>query len=301
MLLFLAFIFLGGAVFALGEAATYPARLKARSLKRATDYGRVRITTNQQELVRFRERVVAPLAAKLAKIPLRLSPKTNVDTVAAKLVAAGLTQRVSPAGFLAVKGGVTVGGCLVGLALGGLGSPISGILFAPVLGAAGFIGSEWFLMLKIRSRREAIRSELPDALDLLAVSVEAGLGFDGAVTKLSEHMQGPLIDEFALTLNEMRVGEARPVALRKMAERVDAPELSNFVRAVIQADQLGISLGRILRVQATDSRLRRQAAAEEKAMKAPIRMLFPTVLLIFPAMFIVILGPAVLTILETFK
>jgi tight adherence protein C len=114
-------------------------------------------------------------------------------------------------------------------------------------------------------------------------------------------MDGPLIDEFALTLNEMRVGEARPVALRKMAERVDAAELSNFVRAVIQADQLGISLGRILRVQATDSRLRRQAAAEEKAMKAPIKMLFPTILLIFPAMFIVILGPAMLNIMDTFK
>src|SRR5262249_38169744 len=188
-----------------------------------------------------------------------------------------------------------------GLVLAGLGSPISGVLFAPVLGAAGFVGSDWFLMLKIRGRREAIRSELPDALDLLAVSVEAGLGFDGAVTKLSEHMQGPLIDEFTLTLNEMRVGEARPVALRKMAERVDAPELSNFVRAVIQADQLGISLGRILRVQAADSRLRRQAAAEERAMKAPIKMLFPTVLFIFPAMFLVILGPALMNVMAYLK
>ena len=111
-------------------------------------------------------------------------------------------------------------------------------------------------------------------------------------------MEGPLIDEFALMLSEIRVGETRTTALRKMAERVDAAELSNFVRAVIQADQLGISLGRILRVQATDTRLRRQAAAEEKAMKAPIKMLFPTVLFIFPAMFIVVLGPAFLNILD---
>ena len=146
------------------------------------------------------------------------------------------------------------------------------------------------------ARRAGIRSapQLPDALDLLAVSVEAGLGFDGAVAKLTEHMEGPLIEEFALALGEMRIGETRAKALKKLAERVRTPELASFVRAIIQADQLGISLGRILRVQATDTRNRRQAAAEEKAMKAPIKMLFPTVLFIFPAMFIVILGPAFL-------
>jgi tight adherence protein C len=155
--------------------------------------------------------------------------------------------------------------------------------------------------MKTRSRRDTIRSELPDALDLLAVSVEAGLGFDAAVAKLVDHMEGPLIDEFGLMISEIRVGETRTVALRKMAERVDATELSNFVRAVIQAEQLGISLGRILRVQATDTRLRRQAAAEEKAMKAPIKMLFPTIFLIFPALFIVVLGPAFLNIMSVFK
>jgi tight adherence protein C len=171
----------------------------------------------------------------------------------------------------------------------------------PAFGALAFIAPDWFLTSRIRTRRETIRSELPDALDLLTVSVEAGLAFDGAVSKLTEHMSGPLIDEFSLMLSEIRVGEQRSVALRKMAERVDAMELSNFVRAVIQADQLGISLGRILRVQATDTRLKRQAAAEEKAMKAPIKMLFPTVIFIFPAMFIVVLGPAMLNIMKVFK
>ncbi len=142
---------------------------------------------------------------------------------------------------------------------------------------------------------------MPDALDLLAVSVEAGLGFDGAVTELTEFMHGPLIDESGMTLAETRIGESRMVALKKMADRVDAAELSAFVRAVLQAEQLGISLGRILRVQAADSRLRRQAAAEEKAMKAPIKMLIPTVLFIFPAMFIVLLAPAVLNIVKVLK
>ena len=135
---------------------------------------------------------------------------------------------------------------------------------------------------------------------MLAVSVEAGLGFDGAVSKLTEHMDGALSEEFALTLGEMRIGESRHDALKKLAERSAAPEIASFTRAIIQADQLGISLGRLLRVQAADSRLKRQAAAEEKAMKSPIKMLFPTVIFIFPAMFIVILGPAFLNLMKLF-
>jgi tight adherence protein C len=301
MLLILALLCVGGAVFAVSEAATYPARLKARSIKRAADYGRVRVRTNERELLRFRERVLTPAAARLGAIPLKLSPRTNVETIGKRIVAAGLSQRLTISTFLAIKGAATIGGCLLGVAFAAFGSIGAGLLFMPAFGGLGFIAPDWFLTSRIRSRRETIRSELPDALDLLAVSVEAGLAFDGAVSKLTEHMSGPLIDEFSLMLSEIRVGEQRSVALRKMAERVDAMELSNFVRAVIQADQLGISLGRILRVQATDTRLKRQAAAEEKAMKAPIKMLFPTVIFIFPAMFIVVLGPAMLNIMKVFK
>ena len=301
MILFLALVCIGGAVFMVSEAATYPSRLKARSIKRAAEYGHVHVPRNELELLRFRERVVAPTATRLASIPLKLNPRTNVATIGIKLVAAGLSQRITVSSFLAIKGGTTVVGGLFGLLLGVTGSFASALIFIPMFGGLGFLVPDWTLAFKIRSRREKIRSDLPDALDLLAVSVEAGLGFDGAVTKLTEHMDGPLVEEFALMLNEIRVGEARSVALRKMAERVDAMELSNFVRAVIQADQLGISLARILRVQAADTRLRRQAAAEEKAMKAPIKMLLPTVFLIFPSMFIVILGPAMLNIMTVFK
>ena len=301
MLLFLALACIGGAVFMVSEAASYPSRLKARSVKRASEYGRVHIPRNELELLRFRERVVTPMAARLASIPLKLNPRTNVATIGKKIVAAGLSQRLTVSSFLAIKGGTTLAGGLLGLLLGVTGSFASAVFFVPIFGALGFLAPAWVLTLKIRSRREKIRSDLPDALDLLAVSVEAGLGFDGAVTKLTEHMEGPLVEEFALMLNEIRVGETRTVALRKMTERVDAMELSNFVRAVIQADQLGISLARILRVQAADTRLRRQAAAEEKAMKAPIKMLIPTVFFIFPSMFIVILGPALLNIMAVFK
>jgi tight adherence protein C len=160
----------------------------------------------------------------------------------------------------------------------------------------GILLPDYMLQQAIGRRQYQIRKSLPDILDLLIVSVEAGLGFDGAISKLADHMDGALTEEFNLALGEMRIGEGRQEALKKMAERCDTPEISSFTRAIIQADQLGISLGRILRVQAADTRLKRQAAAEEKAMKAPIKMLFPLVLFIFPAMFVVILGPALLNL-----
>ena len=145
-----------------------------------------------------------------------------------------------------------------------------------------------------------MRRELPDALDVLAVSVEAGLGFDAALARLGEYLEGPLVEEFLLVLAELRIGESRSAALRKMADRVDIPELTSVVSSLIQAEQLGSPLGRMLRIQAEESRGRRQVAAEEKAMKAPVKMLVPTALFIFPAMFVVILGPAVLSINEAF-
>jgi tight adherence protein C len=229
---------------------------------------------------------------------MKLNPRTNIEAIGARLLAAGLAQRISPSSFLAIKGGAMIASGVLGLALAAMASFVSGIVLLPILAAIGFFAPEFILSSRIRKRRDAVRGALPDALDLLAVSVEAGLGFDGAVTKLTEHMSGPLIDEFGLLLSEIRMGESRQTALKNMATRTGAQELKSFVRAVVQADQLGISLGRILRVQAADSRLRRQAAAEEKAMKAPIKMLFPTVLFIFPAMFVVLLGPALMQIIK---
>jgi tight adherence protein C len=245
--------------------------------------------------------VLTPAIHRLAAITLRVNPKATVEASASRLLAAGLATRVSATQFLALKGALALGGLLLTLLFGAVISPLAGFLLAPVAGFVGFLSPDAFLTMAIRSRREAIRAQLPDALDLLAVSVEAGLGFDGAVTKLTEHMEGPLVDEFALTLGEIRIGESRHEALKKFTDRVPTPEVAAFVRSIIQADQLGISLGRILRVQAADSRLRRQSAAEEKAMKLPIKMLFPTVMFIFPAMFLVVLGPAMLNIMHYLK
>ena len=299
MLLIIAVACLAGAVFLAGEVATLPSRERARSMRRATTYGFIRIASPLDQQ-RLRERAFEPLRETFAKWVLKVNPRTSMEAISLRLLGAGLGRRLSPTGFLAAKGFLAVGGALMGVLIVSVTGSGLGLLFMGALGAGGFIAPDYFVSLKAKGRREKIRADLPDALDLLAVSVEAGLGFDGAIAKLTEHMEGPLAEEFGLTLAEMRIGESRADALKRMSERVDAPELSSFTRAIIQADQLGTSLGRILRVQAADTRLRRQAAAEERAMKAPIKMLFPTVLFIFPAMFLIILGPAFLNLEKIF-
>src|SRR5918911_3967018 len=296
----LAVLLLAAAAYLLGEAATAPAREREVSVRRAATYGKVRAAVGERDRP-FRDRVVDPTRDKLARFVLKIHPKTTTDSVRAKLLAAGMGRTVSATGFLAAKSACGLAGLVFGAMLGGAISGGVGVLvFGLAVGGIGFIVPGFVVGSRARKRRESIKAQLPDALDLLAVSVEAGLGFDGAISKLTDHMDGPLTEEFGLTLNEIRIGESRGDALKKLSERCDTPEVSGFVRAIIQADQLGISLGRILRVQATDSRLRRQAAAEEKAMKAPIKMLFPTVLFIFPAMFLVILGPAFLNLSKLF-
>jgi len=290
---------LAGAAFLVGEIVTAPSRQRYVSVRRAGTYGKMEMPSGTPH-EGLRERVVAPLSDVLAKWALKINPRSSKDSIGRKLMAAGVGYRISPTGYLALKAFLALIGVFVGSMLGaskGLSGIILGALMA---GALGFLGPDYALTLKARSRKEKVRADLPDALDLLAVSVEAGLGFDASLAKLGEYMEGPLAEEFGLTLSEMRIGESRSEALKRMSERVDAPELSAFTRAIIQADQLGTTLGRILRVQAADARLRRQAAAEERAMKAPIKMLFPTVLFIFPAMFLVILGPAILNVQKIF-
>jgi tight adherence protein C len=298
MLLLIAVATVGFAAYYLAEVATAPMRTRRNLVHRAANYGREKVAG--KELPKFRERVMAPLTTQVARVMFKINPKASSETVAKKLMAAGL-RNASPNGFIASQGIFAVGLGVFGMLLFGAAKPAMAPLFGLLMGVLGFMGPSFVLNAKVRARQAAVASELPDALDLLSVSVEAGLGFDGAVQKLTEHMKGPLIEEFELALGEMRIGEGRQEALKKMAERSASPEMASFVRAIIQADQLGISLGRILRIQAGDTRLKRQLLAEEKAMKAPIKMLFPTVAFIFPAMFIVILGPAFLNLSKIFK
>jgi len=300
LLILLAIVFLAAAAYLVGEAVTAPAREREISVNRAANYGKVRAALGEREQP-FRDRVIGPTRDRLARLVLRIHPKTTLDGVRSRLLAAGLGRTVTPTGFLAAKAAAGIGGLVLGMLFGGALVGGAGVLlFGAMLGGLGFLAPDFVVGMRARKRREAMRSQLPDALDLLAVSVEAGLGFDGAISRLIDHMDGPLTEEFGLTLNEIRIGESRQDALKKLSERADTPEISGFTRAIIQADQLGISLGRILRVQASDTRQRRQAAAEEKAAKAPIKMLIPTVLFIFPAMFLVILGPAFLNLSKIF-
>ena len=301
-------IIAGGAValafFLLMDVATLPARERSGSIRRAAGYGKSRAVSGSNVLIdgTFKDRALLPMKTGLARGVLRITPRASVETVTNKLLRAGLNRTLSPTGYLASKGILAfvgfVGGQVFASVAGALAS--KAVLLGAAFAFVGFMLPDVVVTLKTRGRKEVLRAELPDALDLLAVSVEAGLGFDGAISTLTEHMDGPLADEFALALGEMRIGESRQNALTKMMRRVETPEFSAFVRAIIQADQLGISLGRILKVQASDTRNRRQLAAEERAMKAPIKMLFPTVIFIFPAMFVVILGPAFMNLSEIF-
>jgi tight adherence protein C len=298
MLLILAALSLSLSAVCVGNLVTLPARNRRARIRTAATYGNVRVSAGPDR-AKFHERVVSPFVTWLSRTMLRVNARQGLDPLSTLLMSAGMRD-TTPQTFLAAKGIAAGGGILLGILIGAFSSLTAVVLFAGILGAIGYIAPSIVVSQRAKRRQSAIVRQLPDALDLLTVSVEAGLGFDGAVAKLTQFMAGPLSEEFDLALGEMRIGEGRSEALKKMAQRTGAPEVSSFVRAVVQADQLGTSLGRILRVQATDTRVKRQAAAEERAQKAPIKMLFPTVVFIFPAMFIVILGPAMLSLGKLF-
>ncbi len=297
MLLILAFVCVAGAVVYAANAVWVSDRDRRLSLGRIGTYAGDGLGETPSRLgASFT--ASAPLLARLAQ---RVDPRSTPERVGLKLVAAGIARTVTPTSFLATKTvlaamGVGLGG-LVAVAYGSFGKAL---LVAIGMGVVGFLLPDAYLTMRSRTRRDEMRVALPDALDVLAVSVEAGLGFEAAMSRVGEHLHGPLIDEFDLVLNELRVGESRTNALRKLGERAGFPEMEGFVHSVIQAEQHGAPLGRVLRVQASEARKRRQLAAEEQAMKAPVKMLLPTGFFIFPAMFVVILGPALFRIFEAF-
>ncbi len=298
LLLLLGGVAIAVAIFLCLEAMTVRQRQLALSMRRAKRYGG--FTLREVELGKgMGDRMLSPAIERLAGFALRLPGAISPDELRRRLIAAGLANTINPSTFLAGKTVFAIGSVGVGVLLM-LGGNSMGLLIGLGGAWAGFMLPDTFLTMRTRKRREDIRIAMPDILDLLCVSVEAGLGFDAAMAKVAERMEGPLVEEVRIVLHEMRIGESRSKALKSMAERVDLPETTSFVRSIVQADQLGISLGRILRVQAQDMRNRRQMAAEEKAMKAPVKMLFPTVLFIFPAMFIVVLGPAMMQIGKVF-
>ncbi len=215
-----------------------------------------------------------------------------------KLRVAGNPRGLDSDGFVALKlsaAGITAFLCIAGAVLAGSARGISLTFIATPI---AFIIPDLWVSRIVSERKRSIRKALPDTLDLLTVSVEAGLGFDAALARVASEIDGRLADELRLMLREMQLGQARKEALRNLAERTDLPEVEGFVLAMIQADVLGISIGKVLRVQARQLRTRRRQEAEEMAMKAPVKMVFPLILCIFPALMTVILGPAVISIFE---
>jgi len=246
----------------------------------------------------FFQRTIRPLAIRLSGIGQRFTSAKKVSKIELKLAKAGNPADLRTSDFLGLKAVTALGvGGLFFLLLGLLAGNIAfGFVVAAVGTIIGFMAPDFWLSRRIKKRRKAILMAVPDTLDLLTISVRAGLGFDGALGKVIEKTKGPLADEFRRCLAEIRVGKTRREALRDIVGRTDVPTLTNFIGAIIQAEQLGVSISKVLQVQSEQLRIERRQRAEEAAAKAPIKMLFPLVGCIFPSMFIVILGPAIILI-----
>jgi tight adherence protein C len=290
-------VLLGGLI-TMGEVAV---RSDAReSLRRLEGY-QIQDVRDREMLAPISERVVNPLVETLGNLARRFTPQGYRDQVARKLVLGGIAQTVSVDQILVWKlvglmsGLVWLPLVLLGLGLAGL----IGFVFVVVLWGASFMLPDVYLSRAIDTRRHAIAVQLPDILDLLVISVEAGLGFEQALERTTSAVPGPLSDEFRRMLRETNFGSSRADALRAMDERSDVPELRTFVLAMLQADTFGVSIVRILRSQADEMRVRRKLRAQQQAQKLPVKMLFPLVFCIFPSIFVVILGPAMIQLAHT--
>lgn len=250
----------------------------------------------------FYDRIIKPLIQRFSRVVVRYAPSRSLKLAELKLARAGSPNNWTAADFMGVRG-------LAALVTGGLPFMLlitSGRSIGSILGITGFFMLFGYFMpntwldRKIKARQKEIQNALPDALDLMTVSVEAGLAFDSALQKVSDKWENELARAFSRVGQEMRLGRTRRESMREMAERVDVEDVTAFVAAVLQADQLGVSMSKVLRIQSEQMRIRRRQRAEESAQKAPIKMLFPMVFLIFPALFVVLLGPAVITLKKQF-
>lgn len=291
---------IGIALWTLLAAADEKATVRA-SLRQLDGY-EVDNVRDAELLKPVKERTVQPVMERVVELGRRFTPDGYTDKVRAKLVASGTNSVDAVDRFIAIK--------VVGVAL----SPLMLILVFGVLGmggmmglaVAGFLvtmcvmGPDLVLNRRVEERQNEIRSALPDVLDLLVISVEAGLGFEQALDRTVSSVPGALTQEFARMLGEVRAGASRANAMRAMEKRTDVPELRSFVLAILQADTFGVSIGRVLRAQADEMRIKRRQMAQEKAQKAPVKMMIPMVFCVFPALFVVVIGPAIINISESF-
>lgn len=251
----------------------------------------------------FTERVIYPLARKLGEITIKFTPQNWLNNISKKLELSGSSSKMDPTLFLSTQfiTAVIFGGImLLFLTLLTKSFPPGQIfLLTLVFTLVGFFIPQYQLSTKVTKRQKNIRRAMPDALDLLTICVEAGLGFDAALSKVTEKWETELAKAFQRVIQEIQLGKLRREALRDMAENIGINEMTSFVAAVIQSEQLGVSMAKVLRIQADQMRIRRRQLAEEEAHKAPIKMLIPMALLIFPSLLIVLFVPAILTVMQS--
>ena len=253
------------------------------------------------ERLTLKQRLIAPTGAAIAEQMSRLMPATMLRGIERRLLLAGEPMTLN--GFLTLQAVATASFVLLAvLVIAGAGKPLSPkyLLAVVMAGVGGYVLIQLWLRQRVGRRQEQIIKSLPDAFDLVTTCVEAGLGLDAALARVAEKVEGPFADELRRMLRDVALGKSRRDALQELSERTGVPDLTSFVNAVIQAEQMGSSVGTVLRVQAEQLRVRRRQRAEAQAQKAPVKMVFPLVLCIFPALFIVILGPAVITIMNEF-
>jgi tight adherence protein C len=244
----------------------------------------------------FTERVIYPIARSFGQLAMRFTPQNALNNIAHKLELAGVPASMDPTVFLAIQfiAAIAVGGLLI-LVFALTKSTMTGtqkFILVLVGVVAGWFLPQFNLSSRIKKRQKNVRRAMPDALDLLTICVEAGLGFDAAMQKVAEKWQSELSMAFARVLQEVNLGKIRRDAMRDMAERIGIPEMTSFVAAIIQSEILGVSIAKVLRIQSDQMRVKRRQRAEEEAHKAPIKMLIPMALLIFPSLLLVLLAPA---------
>lgn len=248
----------------------------------------------------FSERVLVPLINRIGEFSARFTPQKAIQSTARRLELAGNPWPIDAATFLALRFilAVLLGGLLVAVVLiSPPSNPNDNFMYIGGAAFAGFYLPHLMLTSRITRRQKEIRNAMPDALDLLTICVEAGLGFDAAMSKVAEKWQTELSLAFARVIREVQLGKVRREALKDMADRLGIAEMTSFVAAIIQSEQLGVSMAKVLRIQSDQMRLKRRQRAEEEAHKAPIKMLIPMALLIFPSIMIIILTPAVISIM----
>src|SRR6478609_4296497 len=247
----------------------------------------------------LQDRVLGPMLNRLRGLAVRVSPAGTGSRMARNLDRAGNPVSWSVERIMGAKGlGLVIG---VVLALLIVGFSLKGLLIAVAAGAAGFFLPDLLLYNAGMKRQQELQKGLADALDMLTVCVEAGQGFDAAILQVARTVTGPIGGEFARVLSEIQIGRSRADAFASLGERTTAPELKTFVSTLVQADRLGLPVGSVLREQTKEMRVIRRQRAEEKAQKVTVKILFPLLLCIFPALFIVIIGPGAITMVQAFS